>query len=268
MSIFKNLKYRLDMDIVGPVKTLLGYSKLKKISLKSDLPQWNTSFYNANVLIVGTGPSLDKVEAAYFSKFDTIIYLNHAIKLASKLSDEYYFSTDAYVTKDIELEPYIQNIYNLGPEKSILAPIHFQSLIEINKQFLNRFSLISANQASYKSYESSIKNIKYHRYIYWPVQPDYHDLEKWFSQNEQTLFFPVVESTSALSAILFAAKYRPKSISLIGCDFSKGRSNKLIESNPSRDFNPFNEARDKFKFLQNYLNDKNIKVINDSWNFN
>lgn len=270
MNPFGKIQRKLELHFIRPLSSYIGFKKLKRLSLKKDNPVWARSFNNKKILIVGTGPSLNKVKPEYFLRFDTIIYINHAIKLAGKSKDEYFFSTDIDVASKIQEKYYIQNIIKLGSERSILAPIHFNSLLKIDKDFIDMFSFITANEAYYKTYKSNKPFVSfiYRRHIYWPVQPNYQNLEEWFSQNEQVLFFPVIESTSALSAILFAAKYLPNSISLIGCDFSKGRSKLVAEDNPAKEFNPFSESKERFIFLQKFLDDKGVKVNNDSWSYN
>jgi hypothetical protein len=53
--------------------------------MKSDLEIWKKSFSEKKVLIVGTGPSLDRVNDNYFSKFDTILYVKHSENLYKKI---------------------------------------------------------------------------------------------------------------------------------------------------------------------------------------
>lgn len=254
----------------APISGLIGYQVLKKkLSLKKDNPLWRSSFHNKKVLIVGTGPSLDNVDTTYFRKFDTIIYLNHAIKKSNHVSDEYFFSTDINVVKDIYRLPYYRKISKLGPSKAIIAPIFFQQTLYLKEKFRNDFSWILASDANYKIHYSNSKVLRYKipvTSILWPKQPSIEDLNTWYLQSHQVNFFPVIESTSALSAILFAAKYKPKYISLIGCDFGLGRSKDLEASNPGPRQNIFKESRQKFHFLSAYLKSKGLTVINESWN--
>lgn len=269
MASLEGLKYRFERDIVLPISSFLGYKKLKKMCLKEDEPQWYKSFHNRKVLIVGSGPSLDKVDSKYFSEFDVIIYINHAIKLSGLCNDEYFFSTDINATKRILNKEYFKNVVKLGRKNSIIAPIHFNSILS-SERFLNNFSLIAASKPNYIK-TLSIKTtlgLSYPRLVYWPVQPSIRELETWFSASEQVLYFPVIESTSALSCILFASKYFPKSVTLIGCDFSKERSKLVINENPAHDINPYEDSRSKFYFLRNFLNKKNILLENHSWTVN
>lgn len=249
--------------------SFLGYIKLKKISEIVDNKKWISSFYNKKILIVGTGPSLDNVNENYFLNFDAIIYINHAIKCSGKVEDEYFFSTDVNVVKGISNKPYYEKIQKIGSEKSILAPIFFQQVFFIKKEFKERFSWIIASQAAYRIHKMNKSFFGFHMpvtAVYWPKQPETNELEFWFAQQNQVTFFPVIESTSALSAILFVAKYSPEHISLIGCDFNAGRSQAIVDNCPDTILNIFSEAIEKFYFLKNFLEKRKITLHNNSWN--
>lgn len=254
--------------ITVPVTSFVGFYNLKIIKEKNDRKEWGISFKNKKILIVGTGPSLDKVSKDYFLNFDTIVYINHAIKCFGKVKDEYFFSTDVGVVKDIKKKNYYNNISILGKGKSILAPIFFQQTLCLKKDFKSDFSWIIANKAKYKVHwvNKTVLGLRHPvTAVYWPEQPDTNQLNIWFSKKNQTHFFPVIESTSALSAILFAAKYRPKNISLIGCDFGMGRSKSIINDCPASVTNAFTGAKEKFYFLENYFLKESIPINNDSW---
>jgi hypothetical protein len=251
-----------------PIHSLIGHFVLRTFTSNRDNPVWQDSFHNKNVLIAGTGPSLDKVPKSYFLSFDTIIYINHAIKISGKVDCEYFFTTDPYVAKKIEDKDYYKNIISLGPEKSILAPIFFDKYLFLSRSFKRNFSWIPASNIflNSKRREKTILGVRFPYIIrYWPVQPDFESLEKWFNTKEQIKYFPIMEHTSALSSILFAAKYKPQSISLIGCDFSSGRSESIASDCPGRSINVFSEAVDSFYFLEKYFSEKNIYLKNDSW---
>src|SRR5690554_6939154 len=109
-----------------PISSFLGFLNLKKMSVKKDKKDWVRSFYDNKVLIVGSGPSLDKVDESYFLKFDAIVYINHAVKCSGKINDEYFFSTDINVVKGIEDKEYWRKIVGFGNAKSIVAPVFFQ----------------------------------------------------------------------------------------------------------------------------------------------
>lgn len=263
-SILKKLYWAISV----PISSRLGFIKLKDISEEFDNDEWLTSFSNKKVLIVGTGPSLDRVNESYFLKFDTIVYINHAIKCSGSVKNEYFFSTDINGVKDINSKDYYQNIKRIGKNKSIVAPIFFQQVFFLKKEFIKDFSWISANRAAFKVHKISRSLFGFNlpvTAVYWPKQPNVRSLESWFLQNNQVKDFPVMETTSALSAILFVAKYNPKEISLIGCDFGSGRSLAVINDCPATEENIFSEAVNKFYFLQKYFKEKSILLINDSW---
>lgn len=253
--------------LTTPIKSRVGYLHLKRKALRNDLPVWKSSFRNKKVLIVGSGPSVDKVESKYFSSFDVIIYINHAIKLASKHQDYYFFTTDVGVAVEISTKSYFDKIQSIKKERSIIAPGNFDQTLKINREFESCFSWICACEGVYKRYQStkSLLGFKPSVLYYRPGEINKHKLDNWFSQLNQVNYFPVFEITSALTAIIFAAKYCPSSIKLIGCDFSKGRSKEIIDDNDEYVNNPFLEAPEIFKFLKSYLGDRKISVINDSW---
>lgn len=265
MSMLRKIYWALTV----PFMSFLGYLKLKSISEKKDYFEWKESFGGKKVLIVGTGPSLDGVDDDYFLNFDAIVYINHAVKCSGKVKDEYFFSTDVNVVKSINDKPYFKNIETIGRVKSVLAPIFFQQVFFLKKKFKKCFSWIVANKANYKFHRVS-KGFLGFKFpvtaVFWPKQPDIQDLDRWFSQTQQVCFFPVVESTSALSAILFVAKYSPSNISLIGCDFGVGRSKSIVDDCPTHNVNVFSDAKEKFNYIKKYLLEKNIFLKNDSWN--
>lgn len=264
MSMLRKIFWALTV----PIMSFLGFLKLKSISKKKDCLEWRESFSAKKVLIVGTGPSLDNVSDEYFLNFDTIVYINHAIKCSGKVEDEYFFSTDVDVVKGIADKPYFKKIETIGNVKSVLAPIFFQQVFFLKNKFKKSFSWLVASEASYKIHRISKSFFDFNfpvTAVFWPKQPDIEELDIWFSQKQQVCFFPVVESTSALSAILFVAKYRPLQVSLIGCDFGVGRSKSIVEDCPVHNVNVFSEARHKFNYIKNYLSNKNILLINESW---
>lgn len=81
------------------------------------------------------------------------------------------------------------------------------------------------------------------------------------------MFFSIVESISVLSATLFAGKYLANSILLIGSNSTLSRSTLVVENDLTKESNIFNDSKEKFIFLRKFLNGKDVKVYNDSWNF-
>lgn len=250
-----------------PVSSRIGYVKLKKQSLKTDLKQWHQSFHNKNILIVGSGPSLDKVNQEYYSRFDVVLYINHAIKLANMAQENYFFTTDIGVALNIYRKPYFDNIKELKKDRSIIAPGNFNQSLFLSKEFEKNFSWICTGDAEYKKYQSRrpLLGIRPAVFYYRPLNINTKVLDSWFSESNQVRYFPVFEITSALTAVVFVAKYLPKSITLIGCDFSAGRSKEISDDNNGYSENPFSDAPAAFQFLKSYLEDKGICVTNDSW---
>lgn len=254
------------------ITSFLGYIRLKNLAVKNDNEKWKESFCDRNVLIVGTGPSLDKVDEDYFKKFDVIVYINHAIKISGNSDDEYFFTTDVGVVKDIMQTSYYKNILMLGDNKSIVAPIFFQQVLMLSESFIDKFTWIKASEAKFTFFKRKLnlgpfKFTSHFPPSYWPQQPGYRELDIWFDNKDQVNYFPVIESTSALSAILFASKYRPRSIRLIGCDFGDGRAELVKKTNQLNSPNVFNGAKEKYEFIEGFLSSKGIECANDSWKF-
>ena len=257
--------------ITVSITSYLGFFRLKVNAVKEDLPLWRDSFFEKNVLIIGTGPSLDKLDENYLKKFDLVVYLNHAIKLEVLGDyDEFFFTTDIGVLRDILEKDYRKQIKRLGSKKVIVAPIFFQQVLFMEKEVLKLISLLKPNRSRFATEERKLKIGKYILKMafppsFWPVQPSKSDLNEWFNEKNQVQCFPVMETTSALSAILFVSKYKPKKIRLIGCDFGEGRSVNLVNSNPVNPIGAFEKSKEKFLWLKRYLIKKNIDVENDSW---
>lgn len=106
MRIIKNTVGMFTITISSKIE----YTKLKKQNLKTNLTQWEQSFNNKNLLIVDSGPILDKVGQDYYSGFDVILYINHAIKLANTNKEYYFFTTDIGVVLNIYNKPSFNNI--------------------------------------------------------------------------------------------------------------------------------------------------------------
>jgi hypothetical protein len=254
------------------ISSFLGYWILNKISVRRDNKKWETSFYNKDVLIIGTGPSLDKVKKDFFQEFDVVIYLNHAVKIETGVVEEYFFTTDVGVLKDIEKLDYFSKVLRLGKEKTIVAPIFFQQTLFLSNFLKQKFTWVKAYNPNFKWFNRQIKFnsliLKIKVPSFWPKQPDNETLDLWYRSKNQAEMFPVIETTSALSAILFCAKYKPKKIRLIGCDFGMGRSSLLKSSNSANSRDAFNGAVDRFVVLKKYLDNKSISIENSSWDLN
>lgn len=251
--------------LTAPITGALGWIRLSLIALKEDPSEWRQSFSNRKVLIVGSGPSLDKVDDKYFKSFDSIIYINHAIKCAGKVYDEYFFSTDVNVVKGIQKKDYFKFIEGFGQIRSILSPIFFQQTLWVSTKFLNSFGWLKASHTAYKVHWTNGRLKIPVTSVLWPVQPNVDALEAWFSQKHQASFFPVFETTSALSAIVFASKYQPQSVTLIGCDFGIGRAKDIEDDCPGHKVNIFGGSAERFEYIKSFLAKKNIVLKNDSW---
>lgn len=263
---------KLKWALTVPVSSVLGYIYLNIASKKKDNPIWPGVISNRKVLIVGTGPSIDRVSHEYYKKFDVIVYINDAISFLDKEKESFFFTTDIGVLKKISKKEYYNNILELKPGRVVVAPIFFQQFLFLDKEMKDKFNFIKPSSVNYILGLSN-RSLFFGRVRIpnppkmWPKQPDDRDFTKWLESEHQVSYFPVIESTSALSAILFCAKYYPENISLIGCDFGGGRAEVLQKHMHCHDENMFSQAIPKFNQIRNFLNSVNISVENDSWKY-
>lgn len=254
------------------ISSFLGYVCLSFSSRKKDNPNWGDTIQGREVLIVGTGPSIDRVPNEYYEKFDVIVYLNDAISFIRMEKESFFFTTDIGVLKKISRKEYYQNILGLKPGRVVIAPIFFQQFLFLDKKMKRDFDFIKPNSASYVMGMSN-KSLVFRKFRVpyppkmWPKQPDDNDFHEWLKAENQVSYFPVIESTSALSAILFCAKYKPNNIKLIGCDFGGGRAKELKKHMHSHSNDMFRKSIPKFYHIKNFLDSVDIPVENDSWNY-
>ena len=126
------------MSLTRLFKLIFSYSKNSFLSLISFpiikiLPKKNinplfNSLKNKKVLVLGTGPSLDKLNQNLINNYDVIIFLNNAISL----SEKYNFEKKVKIVINSDLYRFVQlkkTFFNLDNTwKYIFIPIHLQLL--------------------------------------------------------------------------------------------------------------------------------------------
>lgn len=241
---------------------LLSYTGMKLAlswSEEVDASAWHADFSGKRVLIIGSGPSIDHVEAEYFYKFDTIIYINHAIsnKIHSKIS--YFFSTDL---------PRVQGVLRDFPD-DVLAIDEARRVIYLSFVRLSAGMLKARGLFRFKAHPR-------YEFVRWRVPgdrmwPAYYQPERasdaavrrWIDGDPSMTRMPARGGSSAFGAMLFAARHRPTEIRLIGVDLNDGRSRALSGVAGKAVFG--NWARERFEDLARILRDGGVPVVNDSW---
>ena len=224
---------------------------------------WETDMADKDVLIVGSGPSLDKVDEAFFARFDAAIHINFAIRRRTAQDNAYFFTTDIGPI-DTFLRTYGDETFvSLGPDRCILAPVFLDQWHMMKDDGRALFTMLRYDQAEWRTQDASFGSRKVpYTLRYHPRQPDWDN----FTLPPPGRTLPVLDHTSALTAIIFAAMNGAKKIGLIGCDFSTGGRAKAAQSTqalPGPKF--FVGAAGEFAKMAEALARLGVEVTNHSW---
>lgn len=252
--------------VLQPLLSLLGMYKNRMLCSGKQPIEWTMEIKNARVLIVGTGPSIDNANEEYFSKFDIIVCINHAIFLDLPSAKIYYFSTDPFRTRQVFMELDRQGkAKKISKKRTILLPNYFSSHNYFKSDMLSKITLLHPSESRLQIVPVAVW--RYGRIkipLVAPAEPKEKDLFDWLGRSASLRDYAYFHYTSALSAVAFVAKQGPKEVRLIGCDFGEGRALKFRDSAGGTDYN-FGPARNIFLKLQKILKQKGIEVTNDSW---
>lgn len=224
---------------------------------------WNSDMAGQDVLVVGSGPSLDKVDADFFCRFAAAIHINFAIRRRSADETAYFFTTDLGPI-DTFLETFGDETFvSLGPDRCIFAPVFLDQWHMLKDEGRALFTMLRYDAAEWRTQDASIGSLKVPYTVrYYPRQPDWDRFE--LPGPGRTL--PVLDHTSALTAIIFAAMNGARKIGLIGCDFSSGaRAIAAQSSQPLPGSKFFAGAASEFGKIQVALARLGIEVTNHSW---
>lgn len=223
---------------------------------------WAEEMAGQRVLIVGTGPSLDKVDQTFFAGFDTIIYLNFALRFTRGGGREYFFTTDIGPVRQF-LDAYEDGAFHaLGPEHCVFAPVFLDQYQMIRPAGRALFTWLRFDAAGWRNRPVRLGPIKLPLIMrYYPRQPDWDR----FVLPPAGRTLPVLDHTSALTAVLFAAMNGAAEIGLIGCDFSAGRAASVVDAQGSLAASVFSGAVPELQGMTAALARSNITVTNHSW---
>jgi hypothetical protein len=245
-----------------PFKSWLSGQALQK-HVDDSVPQkWIDDFKDRKVLIVGSGPSLDRVSADFFAGFDTVLYINFAIRKARGQASDYFFTTDLGPVREY-LDAIDDEVFkSLGPERCILAPIFLDQFAMLTPAGRALFSMLRCDAASWRTQSVGIGKLKLPLLLrYHPRQPNWSD----FRAPAAGRTLPVLDHSSALTAVLFAATMGSREIGLIGCDFSAGRAASANSAQDVPDATIFAAAPAELRNMQQALARQSIIVTNHSW---
>lgn len=245
-----------------PFTSFAGYRQLRTHGLRAVDPLWRAKCAGRRVLIVGTGPSLDRVDADFFAGFDTFFYINYAIRLSRGTDSEFFFSTDLGPITDWMQANGCEKLESLGAERCLLAPFFFDQYPTLTAAGRGLFSVLACDAAGWMSQKVRVGPLRLPLILrYSPRQPDW--TRKRLSDADGRL--PVMRYTSALSAVLFAAMQGAAEIGLIGCDFSAGRASSAKDQGSVPNEKVYGGASVEFRKMAEMLAREGVTVTNHSW---
>lgn len=252
MKYNKNIKFIL-VYIKNSFISLFSFIILKLIP-KKDISKLVNSLKNKKVLVLGSGPSLDKLTQEIIDHYDAVFFLNNSINVSKVFNfnekEKFFFNSDLFRFKQLKDE-----IYSLdGTWTYIFIPIHLQLLFSFLPFYFKKNTFIIIPK--YRVGTPFEKNVTKSLITYSHRKS--HNIKNFLDINK----FKVFPYTVALNSFFFLISSSVNKIHYLGCDFSKGRSS-FTNDKGSSNFsnNKINLWVNKLKKLsQNYSIDfKDLK---------
>lgn len=248
--------------ITLPVRSRVGAAAIARTTRGPQPESWSQDFAGKRALVVGSGPSLDKVDDAFFDGFDPVIYINFALNRARHKGSEYFFTTDSGPIREyIDKKGDADDFARLGPQRCIYAPVFQDQWQGFTPEGRALLTWIGCDAAAWRSQKVRLGPLSLPLVLrYAPRQPVWSDFTLPAPGRRQ----PVLDHTSALSAVLFAAVNGAREIGLIGCDFSAGRALAAGSDQPDPG-TTFSGAAAELGRMAEALKRQGITVVNHSW---
>lgn len=221
---------------------------------------WPAEFAGKRALIVGSGPSLDRVDAAFFDQFDVLVYINFALRRARFDRPEYFFTMDLGPVREYLDRFGAESFRRLGPERCVVAPNYLDLWRQLTPEGRAMFTPLRYDAAEWRFDRLRALPVPVIA-RYYPRQPD------WTTYRLPPLgrAIPVLHPTSALTAVMFAIMCGSRDVGLIGCDFSDGRARSMQGDQAAPPAGTFNAARTEFEAMQAGMAPQGVQLTNHSW---
>ena len=219
------------MNYVSIIRSLYIYTRNSFISLFSFIiikfiPKKNIFeiidlLKNKKVLVLGTGPSLDKLNQDLINNYEVIIFLNNSnniLKIFNFNQKKIFFNSDLFRFRKLK-----KQIYSLDNTWIyIFIPIHLQLFFSFILFYFekNVFLLIPKYRIGLP-FEKNVTN----SIITYDLAQN-QDTKKILDINN----FKIFPHTVALNAFYFLISCKVSQIHYLGCDFTSGNSIKLNEN--------------------------------------
>lgn len=221
---------------------------------------WPADFAGKRALIVGTGPSLDRVEPSFFDDYDVLVYVNFALRRARFDRPEYFFTMDPGPAREY-IDAYGADAFHrLGSDHCVIAPVFFDFWHLMTEHGRAMFTWLRPDGAEWRT--ERFRSVPLPVVLrYYPRQPDWGI----YRLPQAGRAIPILKPTSALTAVMFAAMCGSRDITLIGCDFSDSRATSVSGGQAPPPAGTFSSARDEFLAMQANFADQNVRLVNHSW---
>lgn len=220
----------------------------------------------ANVLIVGTGPSIDTIDREYFEQFDVAICINHAVTLKIPTREKFFFSTDFNRVTQIIRSENFAHLECIAKDRRIIVV----DFTELSKFLLRHAGFFTWVRGHKYTFSLPFNPTNRPHPFYYVINDDYligsnsKRMPKYFlSKNSSAPININSRGSSAFQAMTYAARYKPKKIRLIGVDLDSGRASTLKSSVGRGTFGA--STVERYKWLEEKLRHFGIDVRNDSW---
>lgn len=246
-----------------PFASRKGERRIAQLAAAAWPDTWAQDMAGSRVLIVGSGPSLDRVSADFFASFDTALYINFAFERRWTDRPAYFFTTDmgpaVQFAERFGREAFAAN----GAQRCVIAPVFYDQPVRLTDEFLSLFTFVQPQHSEWRIRKGHVggrlvpQTIARH-----PVQPRW---ESYALPDRAEAVVPVVDYTSALTAMVFAAINGAQDISLIGCDFSAGRAQSVDTVQQASGAATFGDARGEYDRIAAMLERHGVAARNLSW---
>ena len=215
------------MKFIIFIRQTLSYLKNSFISLfsfivikiipKANIEKLFNSLENKKILVLGTGPSLDKINQNLINKYNVIIFLNNAINLSKKFN----FASKEKIVINSDLFRFLQMkkiLINLDDTwKHIFIILHLQLFFNFLFFYFKKkvFLIIPKYRIGFPSEKNVNKSIITYKHA------TNDDLR--FGLNLKN--FKSLPHTVALNAFYLLISCRVNQLHYLGCDFNYGNSN-------------------------------------------
>jgi hypothetical protein len=171
---------------------------------------------NKKVLVLGSGPSLDKLNQNLIDNYEVIFFLNSSISSLESFNfnqnQKIFFNSDLFRFKELK-----EKIYSLDETwLYIFIPIHLQLFFSFIPFYFKRniFLLIPKYRIGLPFEKNVTKSI-----VTYDIAKN-QDTKNFLDINN----FKVFPHTVALNAFYFLISCKASQIHYLGCDFSSGHS--------------------------------------------